>query len=107
MLVRLVLGINVKDIDCAFKLFKSYIFDYIDIESVGAMVNTEILSQIDRMGFRIKQIPVTHFPRVRGSQTGANLRVIIKAFKEFGKLHSKLKQTRKIVFDYNEYRSTM
>ncbi|MGC8491026.1 MAG: hypothetical protein ACP5SH_04740, partial [Syntrophobacteraceae bacterium] len=102
-LVRVVLGLKVRDIDCAFKLFKSYLFDNIEIESVGAMVNTEILSQIVRMGFRIKEIPVTHFPRRKGQQTGANLRVIAKAFRELFTLRAKLKNTPRIVLDYGEF----
>src|ERR1043166_3950547 len=39
ILVRLVLGVRVRDIDCAFKLFKREVFDRVQIRSVGAMVN--------------------------------------------------------------------
>src|ERR1051326_1829651 len=45
VLVRLVLGLRVRDIDCAFKLFQRTVFDRVQIRSVGAMVNTEILAQ--------------------------------------------------------------
>jgi glycosyltransferase involved in cell wall biosynthesis len=91
MLVRLILGLNVRDIDCAFKLFRREIFDRIEINSVGAMVNTEILSRAAKLGFTIKEIPVTHYPRFRGKQTGAKLRVIAKAFKELIRLHNELR----------------
>ena len=80
-----------RDIDCAFKLFRRAVFRVIEIDAVGAMVNTEILVQGTRMGFRIKEVPVTHFPRLRGKQTGANLRVILKAFKELVRLYGKLR----------------
>ncbi len=91
ILVRLILGLKVRDIDCAFKLFRREVFDHITIESVGAMVNTEILVQAFGLGFQIKELPVTHFPREFGTQTGANLRVILKAFKELFRLRRKLK----------------
>lgn len=101
MLVRLLLELKVRDIDCAFKLFKRHIFDRISINAVGAMVNTEILTQVTRMGFKIKEVPVTHFPRPVGTQTGANIRVIIKAFKELIQLRKKLKDVRPIIFDHD------
>ena len=91
MLVRLLLGIKIKDIDCAFKIFKRQVFDKVKINAVGAMVNTEILSQAFKYGFTIKEVPVSHFPRTQGQQTGANLKVIIKAFKELFRLYNKLK----------------
>ena len=78
MLVRMLLGIRVRDIDCAFKVFRREVFDRIQIYSVGAMVNTEVLAQATRFGMKIKEVPVTHFPRRFGKSTGANFNVILK-----------------------------
>lgn len=97
MLVRLVLGLKVRDIDCAFKLFRRPLFQAIKIDAVGAMVNTDILVQATRMGFRLKEVPVTHFPRMKGTQTGANIRVILKAFRELIQLRRKLATVGPIV----------
>lgn len=91
ILIRLVLGLKVKDIDCAFKLFRREVFESIKIDAVGAMVNTDILVQSQRLGFKLIQMPVKHFPRLRGQPTGANLRVILKAFLELFSLYTKLK----------------
>jgi glycosyltransferase involved in cell wall biosynthesis len=85
-LVRLVLGLNVRDIDCAFKLFHREVFSHVQIRSVGAMVNTEILAQATRFGMRIREVEVTHFPRRYGRASGANTRVILKAFRELIRL---------------------
>jgi len=91
ILVRLVLGIKVRDIDCAFKLFRREVFDHVQIRCVGAMVNTEILAQATQLGMRIHQVKVSHFPRRQGKQSGANVRVIIKAFRELCRLWRKLR----------------
>ena len=91
MLVRYLLGLKVRDIDCAFKIFHRRVFEKIEIRAVGAMVNTEILAQAVRYGFSIKEIPVSHYPRLKGKQTGANLRVIVRAFKELMRLYRELK----------------
>jgi glycosyltransferase involved in cell wall biosynthesis len=91
LLVRVVLGIRIRDIDCAYKLFRREVFERIQIRSVGAMVNTEILAQAMKLGMRLKEVEVNHFPRRFGHPTGANIRVIFKAFRELSKLWWKLK----------------
>jgi glycosyltransferase involved in cell wall biosynthesis len=101
MLVRLVLGLRVRDIDCAFKLFRSSLFEVIKVDAVGAMVNTDILVQALRMGFKIKEVPVTHFQRRAGAPTGAKLSVIVKAFRELLALRVKLQAVRRIVAPYD------
>ena len=42
-LVGLVFDLSIRDIDCAFKVFRREVIDAIPIESVGAFINTEIL----------------------------------------------------------------
>ena len=74
-LVKLLLGFRVRDVDCAFKVFRREVLDGITIESQGAMINTEILAQTTRKGYQIKEIPVTHLPRTAGEQSGANPKV--------------------------------
>lgn len=99
--VRCVLRLHVRDIDCAFKLFHRTVFEAIRIDAVGAMVNTDILVQATRMGFAIREVPITHFPRHRGQQTGARLRVICKAFRELASLYRKLRSIEPIVFTHD------
>lgn len=95
LLVRLLLGLHVKDIDCAFKLFRREVFEKVRIDAVGAMVNTDILAQARKLGFLIYQVPVTHYPRKSGEPSGANVRVIVKAFRELVQLYKKLREMRK------------
>ena len=86
ILVRLVLGIRIRDIDCAFKAFNRYVFDSIQIQSVGAMVNTEIFAQASKFGMTVKEVRVSHFPRRHGKPTGSKVAVIAKAFRELIKM---------------------
>ena len=91
ILVRFVLGIRVRDIDCAFKVFNRRVFNKVQIQSVGAMVNTEIFAQISRFGMTVKEMPVSHFPRRHGEPTGANVAVISKAFRELTRMQRSLR----------------
>jgi glycosyltransferase involved in cell wall biosynthesis len=90
MLVQLVLGIKIRDIDCAFKVFNRRVFDKVQINSVGAMVNTEIFAQVFRFGMTVREVPVSHFPRRHGKPTGGNPTVIVKAFYELVKIRRKI-----------------
>lgn len=81
-LINIIFGIGVRDINCAFKLFQRKIFDTLDIKSDGAFINAEIFAQAKRKGYKIKEVGVSHYPRKEGRQTGANVKVIIKAFIE-------------------------
>lgn len=93
-LVRLLLDIRVKDINCAFKLFKKETLERIDIEhlkSQGAMANTEILARLRKIDASIIEIPVNHYPRLYGRATGAKPRIILRAFKELIGLYRELK----------------
>ncbi|HJN72304.1 MAG TPA: glycosyltransferase family 2 protein [Myxococcota bacterium] len=90
-LIDLLFDLRVRDIDCAFKVFHRRVFDAVPITSVGAFVNSEILIRARAAGFRLKQLPVGHYPRPAGSPTGANVRVIAKAFLELGRLYGDLR----------------
>ncbi len=73
MLVRIIFGLNVTDIDCAFKLFRRKVFEKIEIQSERFFVNTEILAKSKTCGFTIKEVGVAHFPRYEGeSKIGFN-----------------------------------
>lgn len=81
-LVNRVLPIGLRDIDCAFKVYPRKLFDEIEMKSSGALIDAEILARAKRLGYSIGQVGVHHYPRTAGRQTGANLRVILLAFKE-------------------------
>lgn len=69
LLVRIVFRINAKDIDCAFKLFRKKVLESINIESKQFFVDAEVLAKASFLGYRIKEIPVRHYPRPAGRST--------------------------------------
>jgi glycosyltransferase involved in cell wall biosynthesis len=94
-LVQALFDLRVRDIDCAFKIFRREVLDAIPIDSIGAFVNTEILARARAARFEIKQVPVTHRARVQGRQSGAHPRVIARAFVELAKLYRELHPGRR------------
>jgi glycosyltransferase involved in cell wall biosynthesis len=83
-LCTLMFGYTVRDVDCGFKLFRREIIEALapQIESRGATFSIEWLVRAKRAGYRFVELPVSHRPRVAGSQTGANIDVIVRAFRE-------------------------
>jgi glycosyltransferase involved in cell wall biosynthesis len=90
-LVNALFALGVRDIDCAFKLFRREVLDAIPIASLGAFVNTEILVRARAAGFRIRQVPVTHRPRASGVASGAHPRVVWRALVELATLYRELR----------------
>lgn len=90
---NVLLGIKVRDVDCAFKLVRKEVVDRIPKlrSSRGAMVSPELLAKAQKEGFKIVEIGVHHYPRTGGRQTGANLKVIVKSFADLFRLWWKIK----------------
>lgn len=90
-LVNLLFHIGLKDIDCAFKIYPRTFIERIEMKSRGALIDTEMLAKARSLGYSIAQMGVHHYPRTAGAQTGANLKVILRAFKELFKLYRQIK----------------
>jgi hypothetical protein len=82
MLVSAVFKLRVRDVDCAFKLYRAKFFREQRLETRGAMINTEILYKFRRAGYTYTEVGVHHLPRRGGRATGAKPAVIVRAFRE-------------------------
>src|ERR1044072_7557144 len=69
LIVRIMFRIKVRDIDCAFKLFRREVFDKVTIESKKFFVDAEILAKARYLGMRLVEIGVRHYPRQAGHST--------------------------------------
>lgn len=90
VVVRALFYVPVRDIDCAFKMFRRSVFEDIDIESVGAMVNTELMVKLGRSGHGVAEVAVTHYPRTSGKARGASPRVVLMALRELRRMRHRL-----------------
>jgi len=92
LIVFILFGLKVKDIDCGFKFIRKKVVDTIPkLEAErGAFISSEFLIKSKKSGFKIVEIPVHHYPRVEGVATGRKLNVIIKSFIDLFKLWFKI-----------------
>lgn len=83
-------GRTALDINCGFKLFPRSVTH--GLVSDGALISTELLLRARDAGCRIVDVPVSHAPRTTGSATGANPRVVLRAFAELWRLDRRLRR---------------
>jgi glycosyltransferase involved in cell wall biosynthesis len=81
-LVRRLLELPVRDVDCAFKLARTELLQSLELRSTGAMISPELVAASIARGARLVEVDVAHRPRRAGSQSGANPRVIFQALSE-------------------------
>lgn len=89
-LIFLLFQLDVKDIDCSFKLFKRDSLKLLSIDRNEFFVDTELLLKAKLNNFKIKQLPVTHFPRSAGRST-VRIRHILSTLKDVAFMYRKLK----------------
>lgn len=82
-----VLGIWVRDINCAMKIVTRDAWQVGHPRcSTGALFNAELFYRLKQHKIAWHQVDVRHFPRLHGVQTGAQLGVILRMFIEMVKL---------------------
>lgn len=82
VIIRTLLGIQVRDVNCAWKVFPRTLLADNTLISRGAFINAELLYYAQHKKLLFREIPVRHFVRQFGKPTGANIQVIWHAFFE-------------------------
>jgi len=82
IVVRLVFGLRVRDIDCAFKLFRHDVLAGVELESNGAFISSELLIKLKRRDIPMVERGVHHYPRTTGISKGATPKVILKTIRD-------------------------
>lgn len=85
MVVRILFGVKVTDLDCAFKIYRKAMFEKIHPTSTGIFICGDILIQATKLGMTIGEVEVTHYPRTKGTPTAGNPFVILMAMYELAK----------------------
>ncbi|GAB5513993.1 glycosyltransferase [Rhodopirellula baltica] len=69
LLVRAMLNTGVRDVDCALKMFDVNVAKKLRITGDGFLVNSEMLTQANRLGHSVVEVGVSHRPRTLGQST--------------------------------------
>jgi len=91
--LRVVFGSGFRDVDCAYKLFRTDVFQRVPLSRVrsnGAFFSAELLLTLRAAGLRIVQVGVPHHPRVAGVAAGAAPRVVARTLRDLVRLRLRL-----------------
>ena len=78
--MRLVFRLQIRDVDCDFRLFRRYIFETISLESRSGVICVEMAKKFERAGFRMVEVPVSHYPRLHGRSEFFRVRHLVYTF---------------------------
>jgi glycosyltransferase involved in cell wall biosynthesis len=84
--VRIFFGLRVRDVDCAFKVFRGDLLRGMNLEIGGALINTEMLAKARAQGATLTEVGVNHYPRREGQQSGGSFKVVFRAMRNFWRL---------------------
>ncbi|OGP59450.1 MAG: hypothetical protein A2V67_07295 [Deltaproteobacteria bacterium RBG_13_61_14] len=91
-LCRVRFGVRVRDVNCAFKLFRRSVLEGAELRCSGALINAELLAVAQGRGVVPVEVPVAHFPRRQGEPSGGSAAVIVRAVREFWELDRRLRR---------------
>ncbi len=77
-IVKLMFGLKLRDVDCDFRLLRRSIFDTVRLESDSGVICAEMMTKIQRAGFRIVETPVHHYQRAHGKSQFFNFRRVAR-----------------------------
>jgi glycosyltransferase involved in cell wall biosynthesis len=91
VLVRLLFGVRIRDINFAFKLCRRRVLDEITLVSEGSFIDAELVIRTIGGGGKVVQFGVDYFPRTRGVSTLSSPAVIVKILREMRAIRAELK----------------
>ena len=77
-MVKLLFGLNVRDVDCDFRLMRRRIFDVVRLEKDSGVICLEMMKKFQDAGFRVAEHPVHHYHRTYGKSQFFNFRRIFR-----------------------------
>jgi glycosyltransferase involved in cell wall biosynthesis len=96
-LVRLALGLRIRDVNFAFKLLRREVLEKVRLRSEGSFIDVELLARAEADGFSVIQFGVDYFPRTRGVSTLSSWPVIRRIVGEGRQLFPELRAARRAV----------
>lgn len=84
-IARICFNLPVSDVDCDFRLFKSKVVKSLGLKSNEGFICVEMMHKMGEGKYKVKEVPVNHYPRLYGESQFFNYRSIQKSLKNFAR----------------------
>ncbi len=78
--IRQAFGLKMRDVDCDFRLFRRNILQQVETTESNGSFCFELLKKLKDRGFRFREVPVSHHPRVYGRSQYYTPRRVVRAY---------------------------
>ena len=95
-IMRWAFRFSVTDVDCDFRLFRRHVFDTIKLESRSGVICVEMAKKFDEAGFRMVEVPVSHYPRLHGRSEFFRVRHLVHTLRGLLKIWWKMMVSRRL-----------
>ena len=95
-LVKIAFGLEAKDVDCDFRLIRRGVFDAFRLTRDTGLICVELVTKIEKCGFRSRYVPVHHYHRLHGRSQFFNFRRVGQVALGLGRLWWELIVRREI-----------
>jgi len=96
-IVKIAFGLKLRDVDCDFRLIRRTVFDQVTLVSNSGVICAEMMTKIQRAGFRVVEVPVHHYQRAHGKSQFFNVPRILRVAKNLTGLWIRLVVLRRNV----------
>ena len=66
LLVKTAFGLRIRDVDCDFRLVRRAVFERVELTRDSGLICVELVTKIEKNGYRVAHVPVHHYHRIHG-----------------------------------------
>ena len=77
---RFLFGVEIRDIDCDYRLIRKHLLDQISLESTSGTVCVELVRKLEMTGWKFAEVGVHHYPRLYGRSQFFRVRSLVTTF---------------------------
>ncbi|CAB4594954.1 unannotated protein [freshwater metagenome] len=97
LMVRVLFGVRFRDINFAFKLCRTRVFEHVELKSEGSFIDAELIVKAQKFGYTVIQFGTDYFPRTRGVSTLSSPAVIKKILGEARQLRREIRDINPVI----------
>ncbi len=87
---RFIFGIQLRDIDCDFRLIRRSLLEEIELRSTSGTICVELVKKLELCPYLVEEVGVNHYPRLHGRSQFFRLQSLASTFQQLVRLYVSL-----------------